>query len=370
MFNVLLIGSSSGVIDIAKKIKGYGFRLIVLGGIQNDPAHSLADKSIFNDYSDINSCISACKNLDIKFIVPGSNDIAFDCALAIAADHGIQTFDAQNIINQLHNKMMFRQLIKKLSISQPKIFNKNELKDLNFARSKIIVKPNLAFSGNGITVVDGYEKLDAAIKHATKISRNGEITLEQFISGGLFSISTFVSKEEIALSFFANEFCRLNPFAVDYSFTPSNLPSSSQSEILKDVDKIIKYLNLKDGLLHIQFIYDENEKKYYFIECMRRMIGDFYGKKISLAYNVDYTDLYIKPYLNKKIVKNNLLQNPKEIHRKVIGYKNTHFFESITVAPDEKVIEFIPLATSGIEIKEFPHGKSGILFFEKDNNQC
>lgn len=370
MYSVLLIGSSSGVIDIAKKIKDYGFRLIVLGGIQNDPAHSIADESIYNDYSDIQSCISACKNLDIKFIVPGSNDIAFDCALAIAADHGIQTFDSQKIINQLHNKMLFRQLIKNLSISQPKTYNKNELKNFDFSRSKIIVKPNLAFSGNGITVIDDYKKLDAAIKHATEVSRNGEITLEQFISGGLFSISTFVSKKEIALSFFANEFCRLNPFAVDYSFTPSNLPSSAQSEILKDVNKIINYLSLKDGLLHIQFIYDENEEKYYFIECMRRMIGDFYGKKISLAYDVDYTDLYIKPYLNKEIIKKNILQNPKEIHRRVIGNKDLHFFESITVAPDEKVVEFVPLAISGVEIKAFPHGKSGILFFKKDNNQC
>ena len=87
MSNVLLIGSSSGVLEIAKKII-YGFRLIVLGGIQDDPAHSIADESIFADYRDIKSCVYECKDKEIENVVPGSNDIAFDCALAIADELG------------------------------------------------------------------------------------------------------------------------------------------------------------------------------------------------------------------------------------------------------------------------------------------
>ena len=68
MSNVLLIGSSSGVIEIAKKIRS-GFRLIVLGGIQDDPAHSIADESIFADYRDIKSCVYECKDKEIENVV-------------------------------------------------------------------------------------------------------------------------------------------------------------------------------------------------------------------------------------------------------------------------------------------------------------
>ena len=262
-----------------KKIKEYGFRLIVLGGIQDDPAHSIADESIFADYRDIKSCVYECKDKEIENVVPGSNDIAFDCALAIADELGIKTFDSSHVIEQLHNKTQFRKLLTNCQIPQPKIYSKKDVEAQGFNSWPIMVKPELAFSGNGITIIDNKDQLHSAVNRAKKISRNGGISIEQFVSGDLYSVSTFIAQEDIAYSFFANEFCNLNQFAVDYSYTPSNLSHSIQSAILLDIEKILKKLQLKDGLLHFQFIYDPLTSTYYFIECMRRMIGDFYGKK-------------------------------------------------------------------------------------------
>ena len=80
------------------------------------------------------------------------------------------------------------------------------------------------------------------------------------------------------------------------------------------------------------------------------------------------TLIYVRPYLNKKIIPKAIFTAPKKIHRKIIASNANYLFESIKNINQDKIIEYIPLETSGAQIREFPHGKAGILFFEKGTN--
>jgi len=364
MEEVLLIGSSIGMLNIAKKIKEKGYKLIVMGSILDDPCHRVADESLFVDYRDVEKSIYACSKLNIKYIVPGSNDIAYNCALKIAEALGIKTFDKHDAIEILHTKLNFRQYLNKLQISQPNRYDIDDIYSPDFQEWPVIVKPNLAFSGKGITVINSVDKLADAISEATQASRDKSYTIEAFVDGDLYSISTFISNQLIIKSIFSKEMCQANQFAVDYSFTPSDLSEGVKKLIEADVNKIIEALELRDGLLHIQLIYNSNTQKFYFIESMRRLIGDFYGRKVEYAYGFDYDEMYLRPFLEEKL-EIPTEQTPEEVHRKIVSSSEKFIFENYKPSKGEQLIEIIPLATAGELIEAHPNGKAAIVFFRK-----
>jgi formate-dependent phosphoribosylglycinamide formyltransferase (GAR transformylase) len=368
--NVLMIGSSAGMLKIAAKIKAYGHYLIVMGRDNGDPCHNLANKSIFVDYRDRVKCAELAKNLEIDFIVPGSNDVAFDTSHHIAKLRNLDYFDSGHTIQMLHNKQGFRNLLGELGLAQPRVYGLEDIlsSPKNLHQTTLLIKPELSFSGKGISKVKVTEHLTPAIELATKSSRNGKYIIEEFIEGDLFSVSAFLEDGKATKTFFVNEFCFTNPYAVCASFTPSTLTDELQKYVTGSVTKIAKHLNLKNGLIHIQFILDK-DNTVFFIECMRRMIGDFYAKNIFHAYGVDYYDLYLRPYLGMTYDDPAITHNvPKTIARTVLGGAKPFIFSGISNPNDFRIIEYIPLKVSGDHIDKYPADKVGVIFYHFDGN--
>ena len=370
MTNTLLVGSSAGVLNIAHKIKKYGHNLYVLGGISSDPCHAIADHSLIVNYQEPQECLDVTKDLPLDFVVPGSNDIAFATASDIADQHGIRTFDNNSVLYSLHNKTGFRELLLDLGISQPMkldISREDKINDF-LNNNKILVKPELSFSGKGISIVESIDEFYTAKNLASSYSRNSQILLEEFVEGQLFSTSIFLKEQKCIASIFSNEFCNINPFAVDSSFTPSDLSEKTQNDIICSVEKIARHLELKDGLIHIQFILG-GDSKIYFIECMRRLIGDFFGQKICHAYNYDYYDNYLRPYIGMSVAPLTQVNGIKKTYRDVLGYKDKTQMVSISFDCDITPIEYIPLTKSGDFLNIYPKDKAGILFYTRDTKE-
>ena len=152
---------------------------------------------------------------------------------------------------------------------------------------------------------------------------------------------------------------------MDSSFTPSDLSEKSQNVVICSVEKIARHLELKDGLIHIQFIVG-SDRRIYFIECMRRLIGDFFGQKICHAYNYDFYDNYLRPYIGMSVMPLKRNSIPKKIYRDVLGFNNEYQIESISFDLNIHPLELIPLSKSGDVIEGYPNGKSAILFYTKD----
>ena len=51
-----MVGSSAGMLSVARKLKGYEHKLYVLGGISDDPCHLLADQSLIVNYLEPQEC--------------------------------------------------------------------------------------------------------------------------------------------------------------------------------------------------------------------------------------------------------------------------------------------------------------------------
>lgn len=366
MASVLLVGSGAGLINLAKKIKHRGHHLTVLGGLKDDPCHLIGDDSIFVDYRDFDSVLATCVKYKFDFVVPGSNDIAFECARRVAEQMQLSFFDKRSVIDTLHSKNKFRRLLKELDCSQPTVYDVSDVRDPNFIGWPVIVKPVDSFSGRGISVVRNLSNFEASIDLAKSASRTGDAIIESFVNGRLYSISCFLVNGIIEYRFFSNEFCFINPFAVDSSFTPSDLSETIQTAVVSNVELIVEKLSLVDGLLHIQFIYDPENNAFYFIECMRRLIGDFFGKKINLAYGFDYDEFYLRPYLGEITPRGVGLPVPLKIHRDVIGRDTDFVFLGYMNEKRYCIVDYLPFKVVGDLVGPYPGDKAGIVFYEKD----
>lgn len=363
-----MIGSSAGMLEIATKIKAYGHYLIVVGINSDDPCHKIADKSVFADYSNSLKCGELVKGLEIEFVVPGSNDVAFETSHYIAKLRGLPHYDTCNAIKMLHNKKGFRKLLDEVGLKQPRIYDPEYIRNTpeTLQQTTLLIKPELSFSGRGISMIRDIEHLTPAIELAMKSSRNGGCVIEEYIEGSLFSVSAFLENKAVKNTFFVNEFCFTNPYAVCASFTPSTLKNDLQNYVKVSVSKIAKHLNLKNGLIHIQFIMN-NYDEIYFIECMRRMIGDFYAKNIIHAYGIDYYDLYLRPFLGmtygKQICTND---PPKNIARKILCGEEPFIFGGVKNPNNFEILEYIPFKVIGDHTEKYPMDKGGVVFYRFD----
>lgn len=347
MKTVLLIGSSYSSLPILFYLKKLKYRVYVCGAYKNDPAHLYADKSFFIDYSKKEELLRLCINEHFDFIVPSCNDYAYNSASFVADKlKNFCGFDNFETTMLLHTKSKFRKYLIENNFSSPKKYN--NIDKLDFP---VLIKPNAQFSGRGIIKINNENELK-------NINNIENCVIEEYVEGDLYSHSVFIKNGKIEKDFFVREVCSVYEYQVDISWVES-LNANLIKKIRNEINRLIKQLNLTDGLLHTQFIVNENN--FYLIETMRRCPGDLYGELIKKSTNFDYIKYYVEPFINKQ---NNFDFESKEknIIRHTISTAFDINFRSLYF--DRGNIEFYPLKESGYITKKAPYDKIGILFYE------
>jgi biotin carboxylase len=364
---VLLLGSSFSALPILKYLQKNNFEVTVCGSVMSDPCHNFADNSVFIDYSNVDEVEFEIINNKYDYIVPSSNDASYLTCSKIGEKFAFFGVDSIEVTNIIHNKEFFRNFCKKHNIISPKSktisLNNSEEVFLNFP---LIVKPTDSFSGKGITKVSNQLELTTALSRIREVSKDDSCVVEEFVEGTLHSHSAFVRNGKIVKDFFVDEFCTTYQYQVNCSNYPSRLCDKLRNLVKTEISRIIDSLNLVDGLLHTQFI-SENEK-FWIIESMRRAPGDLYGHMIKLSTRFDYTAFYVNPFLGIKNENFNIESyQEKPISRHTVSGKEKCYPISLNINIPFKNIEIVNLITSGQLMNEAPFDKHSILFCEHDN---
>lgn len=366
---VLCVGSSFSAIPIFYILKKYGFNVAVCGNQKNDPCHLHADKSFYIDYSNKKELLELVERESFEYIVPTCNDYSYIAAAYVAERKGYPGFDKTKIVSLLHTKNKFRQYTEDFNISAPKSFRLDSISnlekiDLDYP---VIVKPINVFSGRGISKVYSKNNLISSIQRAVLESDSKSVVIEEFKNGTLHSHSAFIKDGRIFKDFFVDEYCTVYPYQVNCSNYPSKLGSKIRELVRKDIEKIIKTLDLTNGLLHTQFIYDDNQSDIWIIECMRRAPGDLYGKLIERATGFDYFDTYVRSFIGKEIILPYTAEYEKFYGRHTISVSEPSCYYSYINAIPGKNIETVMLKSSGMMVKQAPYDKLAIIFSEFEN---
>jgi formate-dependent phosphoribosylglycinamide formyltransferase (GAR transformylase) len=359
----LLLGASFSAVPIYNRLILAGHEVTVVGSLRDDPCHKITNNSIFVDYSELDDVREIWAKGTFDFLVPTCNDASIKTATALASEYPILGYDNMNSFSQIANKDQFRWLCQKLELHAPRILAQfvSESKVENFElQGKALVKPVDSFSGIGISFVEN-SVTDHQIKNALSASKVGKAVIEEFVEGTLHSHSAFIKDGLIQWQEFVDEYCDVNPYQVNRSYYPSRLGETIKIKVSAEIHKVAKYLNLSDGLIHTQFI--SNEDDFWLIEAMRRCPGDLFGTHFKLSSDFDYTWNYIAPFIGEEFDFSQK-DDARAVSRQVLTLAASANFYGVRASASASEAEtlFVPLLSSGDMLNAAPHGKAGIVF--------
>ena len=120
-----------------------------------------------------------------------------------------------------------------------------------------------------------------------------------------------------------------------------------------------------DGLLHTQFI--ANGDDFWIIECMRRCPGDLYGGLIERSTGVNYTDLFVRPFVHESY--GDLKPGDESLYcgRHTVSTSDSLTSYSFGHSIPAISTQIVPLKMSGERMEAAPYDKLAILFSVFEN---
>lgn len=350
-----LLDTSFSALPLLQTINQETVTVFVIGGKKDDFLCKFSDvQYIQADYSDIDVIKQIITSHKLDYVVPGCNDISY-ASYEIVSNASSKMGLAFDAIN---NKAKFRTLCVHKNVPAP-IVLENQNGELD---GPVIVKPQLSFSGRGITKLKAQfstEALDTAISHAKKFSSNGKAVIEEFIEGRLFSVSLFIKNSNVSYKVFVNEFCIENEFAVNWSYVNTNFNEEFQSRF----DDIPKALDIKNGLLHLQCITND-DLSFKVIEATRRCPGDLFPYLVEFQTGEHYSYRYLSEFLPEDL----LMQKPlKKSDETIVRHTSSNYSEHTFLGfnhSSRKTILSVPTLATGQRNDNENKYRSGVHFYE------
>lgn len=357
---ILLLDTAFAAAPIYDYLINAGHDVWVMGNRAKDILAVRAGSNwIEQDYSRVDAVAAHVKQLGIERIVAGCTDVSIETCLSL--QHNPQLHDSFETNLTLSNKAAFRRLCQELGLPAPQRVNESSFP----LRGRFICKPVDAFSGRGITVFNGEDAsaLEHAIANAKKSSPTANMLIETFAYGQLYSCSAFVKEQRLTDKFYVIEGASANPYAVDTSHLVYDLPEASTQKLEASLEKICSALQLKDGLLHTQFILSDDEP--CIIELTRRCPGDLYSLLIEYSTGFPYAAKYAASLIGEPL---DTQQTTKRyVLRHTVTSLASSIYSGVNFCEPTSVRAFFPILQMGEPLLPLQGNRAGILFTETDS---
>lgn len=362
----LLVDTNFSAIPIYEYLVSLGMTVYVIGRNPDDFMAKSIPNYIRIDYSNLDVLKQTISEFNIDYVIPGCNDHSYEICSYLTSESYLINVDDFETTSTLLNKSKFRHFALLHQLPVPQIFT---LETANQTNCSLIVKPVDAFSGKGITQIatPDFSSIQNAIETAKSYSRNGEVIIEEFVEGQLYSHSAFLTDQKITQDFIVEEYGSANHFVVDTSFVKTDFPIHLLAQVRESIEKISQLLNLKDGLIHTQFIC--NEQKIWLIEITRRCPGDLYSQLIELSTGYSYAANYAMPFIGQSLKTQSSNNQKKSIIRHTVTQQKTGVFYNLLFQQPLNIARYISIATTGDLLKPSPNGRIGILFAEVNSEE-
>jgi predicted ATP-grasp superfamily ATP-dependent carboligase len=359
MTKVLLVDTNLAALPIVTDLTRAGHEVHVVGSRPDDTlALMLHGRFHQLDYADPGQLQDLFIAKGFDTLVPGCNDVAYAASCQVAASLKLPGFAPFEVSAVLNNKAEFRKLAQYLGLPVPRTFTQEQA---SVHQGPLIIKPVDGFSGRGISVLATFEATDFefACDRARSLSRSGRCLIEEFVPGQLFSHSGFISAQQIIQDTFVQEHCSANPFAVDTSWVDDQISPGIRAAVRDAVERLASHLNLRDGLVHTQFIV--KDEQLWLIEPTLRCPGDLYSRLMELSGVENYVRNYWSPFLGLPLVQSS--QGPRtQIIRHTVTFTEPGVFDGLSFAEPLEVKEFYPLSRTGAAHASAPQDRAGVLF--------
>jgi phosphoribosylamine-glycine ligase len=297
MKKMLLLNGSFNEVQLIHAAHRLGYYVITSGNDSTGEGHKYANEYCPCDYSDKEAVCELAKQKNIDVICACSNDFGALSAAYTCEKLGIAGHDKYETSRFFHEKDCFKKMAEELALPTPAAAQFSSLNDAfayieSLSSFPLIVKPADLSGGKGISKVFSKEEATEAIADAFNRSKIKRVLIEEYIEGKQQGITVFVQNKKVVLEYATNDDSYINPYMVWLAYPPADNFQKIRKTIVADIEKMAEAKNIADGFLTIQYIVKDD--KPYYIETMRRALGNQHYLCMSKDTGVDFFELYIK----------------------------------------------------------------------------
>ncbi|NGU67647.1 ATP-grasp domain-containing protein [Clostridium perfringens] len=378
MKKILFLGGSKQQIPAIQYAKDNGYYSILCDYLSDNPGQFVADKFYCVSTTDMEAILNVAKENSIDGIVAYASDPAALTAAYVGNKLGLPS-NPYKSVEILSKKDLFRKFLKEHNFNCPlaKSFKSYDeaVENLDGFKFPIMIKPIDSSGSKGVSRIEYIDSFESAFNLAMDNSREKTVIVEEFIKrshkemigGDAFVVNGRVEFFGLLNShrdFSINEFV---PIGTSY---PVFLDDDKIEAVKSTVQKVIDILEIKNGALNLELMFDEDDKL-YIVEIGPRNGGNMIPDLIKLSTGVNMIAATVESSLGHTDF--NLKTNGKDvyystyvIHSKESGIlKNIVFSEEIQKNILSKVMYKNPL--DEIERFEGANRALGIIFLKYDS---
>jgi len=362
---VLLVDTNFSSAPIYRSLVADGHEVHVVGGNPDDCLAKQAAHYWRLDYSDTEALSALVSAQGFSHLVPGCTDRSYASCVAIGEGRfaGLDSLFSTSSIN---HKGKFRHVAAQLGLPIPRVF----ADAATAVGESVIVKPPDAFSGKGISILVDADRarLDDAMACARAASASGQVMIEEFVEGQLYSHSAFLVRHKIVCDFLVREDGTANRFVVDTSRVLDVSEFETFMNPLRNgIEALAAHLGLNDGLLHTQFI--ACDKRLWLIETTRRCPGDLYSQLIELSTGYAYAHNYTRPFLGDAPI-GHRCGALRPIMRHTISVPAAQAFDHVHFLRPLEIERYVPLHLVGAHLSPSPHSRVALMFCRERSQEA
>ena len=292
---LMLLGGIRYLLPVIKAAHEQGYYVITADYLPDNIAHKFSDEYVNVNVVDKDAVWAVAKEKQIDGIMSFGVDPGVVAASYVQNQMGLPSFGPYESVEILQNKDKFRQFLAENGFNVPKAksFSSMEeaLKERDWYEYPVIVKPTDSAGSKGVTRVDCYEDLNAALDYAFANSIKGNVIVEEFIEkrGCSSDTDSFSYNGELKMvTFSAQRFDAnaINPYAPSAYSWPSTFTEEEESYLKSEIQRLLTLLKMKTSIYNIETRIGMNGKP-YIMEVSPRGGGNRLAEVVRYATGVD-----------------------------------------------------------------------------------
>lgn len=299
-----IIGANSSINVLIEKAKSLGYETHVFAWRDGSIGEKTADVFYPISIADKEAILAKCQELGVVGVCSVTSDFAAPVVNYISKMLG-NPHNEEKTELLARNKYEMRKAFKEAGVYVPKFFEVGKDSDLSTFKSisyPVIVKPTDRWSSKGVSRVDRYEDLKAAVDVAINESMNDLAIVEEFMDGPEYSAECIAQDGEYHILAFTKKDTTGYPHYIETGHTqPSDIPLEKQEGIKQVIYKALRALGIRNSAAHAEFrlLKDGNVG---IIEIGARMGGDCIGTDLTpTSTGIDYVKMVIDVAIGNKL---------------------------------------------------------------------
>lgn len=307
---LMLLGGLRYLLPVIESAHQLGYYVITCDYLPDNIAHKYSDE--YHDVSiiDKEAVLALARELQIDGIMSFAVDPGVVTAAYVQEQMGLPAFGPYESVCILQNKDRFRNFLTQHGFNVPKAKGFSSIEDAMSEKYwypwPVIVKPTDSAGSKGVTRVDRWEDLKAALEVAFEHSLSKRVIVEEFIEKAGCSSDTdsfSIDGELKFVSFSAQRFDEHapNPYTPSAYSWPSTMTKAQEAELASEIQRLLKLLNMRTSIYNIETRVGTNGKP-YIMEVSPRGGGNRLAEMLRFATGVDLITNAVRAAVGDEVV--------------------------------------------------------------------